>query len=180
MIAANVKRNLLDQLRKSFWATFDESTVQRHLESICGRPQQGDLLGQGTHFETFALPTTSATELPKVLKVPRPEFIAKLGISQVRWWQTQIKRLNQQTALPLVPPMALVSAGEVWGLVMPRGEHAQRNSGAEQPLNAELTALENGLRQMGLKLNDVPQLMACHQTTFLVDWSDLQQFDDAS
>ena len=162
-------------LKTAFFQSFDASAISSLTQRLAKmneteRRAHGDFLGEGLHFQTFHINTKP---MNLVVKVAKSSFL-KQGFHELKQWRQAIQQLKNVAYNALIPPMEVMEHSGMIAVVMPKGQHLNKQPTLSVPLDTELYETAQSLRQAGLVLDDYPQLLQCNGIPFIRDWSDLQ------
>ena len=161
-------------LKVPFYDSYDASAVHSVLERLSAlsenaRRQLPNFLGEGLHFQSFAL---ASSPLPLVLNIAKESFLARSPADIARWRKAMLDLRHIDDAA-LVPPMEVVRSGELLAIVMPRGERVKKGAAYANQIEEKLLATARALGKAGLALDDYPQILEQGGVPFINDWSDL-------
>jgi hypothetical protein len=159
------------RLAVAFAMAFDRSKVEQVLfmeDAAIG--SRLEVLGQGTHFKAWRLPSRQSGQPDLVLKRALREW---LPLPARRPWRAAMSTLGGCGGL--VPPFEVIEDGEEkLAVVMPYGPAPLTAAAAHwQPLAERVVELRTALAAQGLALGDVAQGRSWEGIPFLYDFSDL-------
>jgi hypothetical protein len=160
-------------LAAAFYAAFDESRLMMlvsRLGSLSEASRRGveAYLGEGAHFQSFSV---QSSPIDLVLKVAKSSF-TQLGERRVKQWFEALDSIKGIQQGGLVPPMKAFRHDDLILMAMPKGGCL----GGEQStiIQEKLAVTKQALGQLGLTLDDYPQVLQAVGVPFIIDWSDLE------
>lgn len=161
-----------NDLQARFYTSFDGSALMSFVQRLVGLSEEERrgldfFLGEGFHFQSFEY---KAQSLPMAVNLAKPSFLRQGDLALNRWKKAMdIARTMEQVSL--IPPMEIISGKNYLAVVMPKGAVLPRNR--ERGIDDLLRDTAKALSQVGLALDDYPQLREALGVPFIIDWSDL-------
>lgn len=162
-------------LRDEFYRSFDATRITDLLAKLSemsesDRRKHPHFLGEGTHFQSFAL---SASPMPIAVNVAKQSF-TKRGPQELERWRHSVSELRMLETKELVPPIEVVQYANLTAIIMPKGSPLTRKGAVARSLDDKLQETSRALGKAGLVLDDYPQLVEYDGHYFINDWSDLK------
>lgn len=157
-------------LEKAFYRSLDTSLIR---SGILYGPafRVWPLMGEGRHFQCFRLKSSGALDL--AVLVAKPSF--QDGDDRRRQaWKNDLSRLKKLDH-PLIPPMEVIEDNEFFAYVQP---FCEQDLVLSDSLKAAWEDLLRSMAQIGLELDDYPQLRSCQGQALVIDFSELKRLSD--
>lgn len=136
------------------------------------QPARAQLLGVGTHFESYLLVTGSSLDL--VISLAHSGFWGRQPEQRRQWGQLVQKARTLDH--PLIPPMWLIQDDETLAYITPYAPQEPEQLAAEVQNGLEdlCVSLASCLQANDLYLDDVWQIRGIDHHPLVIDWSDLK------
>lgn len=162
----------VNNLYSSFYTSFDPSVVLGFVVRLISRSEEerrrlDSFLGEGYHFQSFEC---QANSLALAVNVAKSSFLNQGDIVLQRW-KKAIDIARAMETVSLMPPMEIIRGADYLAIVMPKGQTIDRSSA--QNIDELLRETARALGEVGLALDDYPQLREACGVPFIIDWSDL-------
>jgi hypothetical protein len=160
------------ELKSLFYQAYDIAKISGFLARVAALPEAErrrlpGFLGEGSHFQSFEV---LASPIHLAVSISKGSF-QKLGDAALRRWNEAMNLAKSLEQAVLVPPMDVLQQHGVMAIVMPKGQNVSRQGA--RAVNSMLHETARALGQVGLVLDDYPQIREAQGVPFIVDWSDL-------
>jgi hypothetical protein len=159
-------------LQSRFYNSFDGSALLsfvHRLLNLSDEEKRGldSFLGEGFHFQSFEY---KAHALPLAVNLAKSSFLRQ-GDLVLNRWKRAMEIARSMERVSLIPPMEVISGQNYLAVVMPKGQVLAKIQ--ERKVDDLLRDTAKALSEVGLALDDYPQLREACGVPFIIDWSDL-------